>query len=208
VLFANMKMPYTEALLNSIPKLDDPATPGSTPSRPPAGPRQPAEGLPLRPALLVRQDRCLEEEPPLTVAEHPEHFYACWYPVGSRPVHRRTQPTTRQRRKGRKPTDGRHRQGTPPRDDHDVLLRVEDLVVEFPVGRTGLKVHAVSGISFDVLRGETLGLVGESRLRQEHHRQGAHAAAAPHQRLGRVRGHRAHLAVRRPDARRPAPACR
>src|SRR6187431_227568 len=48
------------------------------------------------------------------------------------------------------------------RDSPDVLLRVEDLVVEFPVGRTGLKVNAVSGISFDVLPGETLGLVGES----------------------------------------------
>ena len=46
--------------------------------------------------------------------------------------------------------------------NENVLLRVEDLVVEFPVGRTGLKVNAVSGISFDVLRGETLGLVGES----------------------------------------------
>src|SRR6478735_6745143 len=48
------------------------------------------------------------------------------------------------------------------RDSPDVLLRVEDLVVEFPVGRTGLKVNAVTGISFDVLHGETLGLVGES----------------------------------------------
>ena len=48
------------------------------------------------------------------------------------------------------------------RDDRETLLRVEDLVVEFPVGRTGLKVNAVSGISFDVLPGETLGLVGES----------------------------------------------
>ncbi|MFM7046113.1 MAG: ATP-binding cassette domain-containing protein, partial [Ilumatobacteraceae bacterium] len=48
------------------------------------------------------------------------------------------------------------------RSGDGVLLRVEDLVVEFPVGRTGLKVNAVSGISFDVLRGETLGLVGES----------------------------------------------
>ena len=48
------------------------------------------------------------------------------------------------------------------REDGDVLLRVEDLVVEFPVGRTGLKVNAVSGISLDVLRGETLGVVGES----------------------------------------------
>ncbi len=47
------------------------------------------------------------------------------------------------------------------REDGDVLLRVEDLVVEFPVGHTGLKVHAVSGISFDVRRGETLGVVGE-----------------------------------------------
>src|SRR6186713_3305464 len=48
------------------------------------------------------------------------------------------------------------------RDPKDALLRVENLVVEFPVGRTGLKVNAVSGISLDVLKGETLGLVGES----------------------------------------------
>ena len=48
------------------------------------------------------------------------------------------------------------------RSASDALLRVENLVVEFPVGRTGLKVNAVSGISLDVLRGETLGLVGES----------------------------------------------
>jgi len=44
----------------------------------------------------------------------------------------------------------------------DSLLSVRDLVVEFPVGRTGLKVNAVSGISFDVAKGETLGIVGES----------------------------------------------
>ena len=47
-------------------------------------------------------------------------------------------------------------------DQGDALLRVDELVVEFPVGRTGLKVQAVSGISFDVLPGETLGVVGES----------------------------------------------
>src|SRR3954453_17198426 len=52
--------------------------------------------------------------------------------------------------------------GTAHLRDGDALLRVENLVVQFPVGRTGLKVNAVSGISLDVLRGETLGLVGES----------------------------------------------
>jgi len=41
------------------------------------------------------------------------------------------------------------------------LLTVRDLVVEFPAG-PGKRVHAVSGVSFDVFRGETLGLVGES----------------------------------------------
>jgi peptide/nickel transport system ATP-binding protein len=42
------------------------------------------------------------------------------------------------------------------------VLRAEELVQEFRIGRKGLKVHAVSGISIDVLEGETVGLVGES----------------------------------------------
>jgi len=44
----------------------------------------------------------------------------------------------------------------------DLALTVSHLTVEFPVGRTGLKVQAVTDVSFDVRRGETLGLVGES----------------------------------------------
>ncbi len=47
------------------------------------------------------------------------------------------------------------------REPGDALLRVEHLVVEYPIGR-GRRVHAVSDVSFDLLRGETLGLVGES----------------------------------------------
>src|SRR5688572_28864938 len=43
----------------------------------------------------------------------------------------------------------------------EALLRVEHLVVEFPIDRRR-RVHAVSDVSFDVLAGETLGLVGES----------------------------------------------
>jgi peptide/nickel transport system ATP-binding protein len=47
------------------------------------------------------------------------------------------------------------------RDPSAAVVRVEDLVVEFPAGQ-GRVVHAVSGISLDVVEGETLGLVGES----------------------------------------------
>jgi peptide/nickel transport system ATP-binding protein len=47
------------------------------------------------------------------------------------------------------------------RDRDDVVLRVENLTVEFPTRRGG-RVHAVSDVSFDVAEGETLGLVGES----------------------------------------------
>jgi peptide/nickel transport system ATP-binding protein len=47
------------------------------------------------------------------------------------------------------------------RDRDDIILSVENLVVTFNLGRAG-RVQAVSDISFDVARGETLGLVGES----------------------------------------------
>jgi oligopeptide/dipeptide ABC transporter ATP-binding protein len=48
------------------------------------------------------------------------------------------------------------------RDRDDLILRIENMVVEFPVGNTGAKVHAVSDVSLDLAQGETLGVVGES----------------------------------------------
>lgn len=47
------------------------------------------------------------------------------------------------------------------RSSEEVLLRVEDLTVEFRAGRRQV-VHAVSGLSLDLVHGETLSLVGES----------------------------------------------
>jgi oligopeptide/dipeptide ABC transporter ATP-binding protein len=83
-LFANMKMPYTEALLQSIPKLDQPshtrlqAISGRPPDlvSPPVGCRFAAR-------CLYAQDRCLDEQPPLMEADTPGHLYRCWYPVGT-----------------------------------------------------------------------------------------------------------------------------
>ena len=48
------------------------------------------------------------------------------------------------------------------------LVEVEDLTIRYPAGRSGfwgqtlLEVHAVDDVTFDIERGETLGLVGES----------------------------------------------
>jgi peptide/nickel transport system ATP-binding protein len=46
-------------------------------------------------------------------------------------------------------------------NENEIILEVQDLVVEFDAGRRR-KVHAVSGVSFRLVKGETLGLVGES----------------------------------------------
>src|SRR3982751_3646508 len=47
-------------------------------------------------------------------------------------------------------------------DKPSALVRVRDLVKHFPVENSDDVVRAVDGVSFEILRGETLGLVGES----------------------------------------------
>jgi oligopeptide/dipeptide ABC transporter ATP-binding protein len=82
-LFRQTRMPYTEALLRSIPKL---ANASHTrlqviPGRPPDLAATPA-GCPFAPRCPYAQDRCRAEAPPLRSAG-PDHVFACWIPVGS-----------------------------------------------------------------------------------------------------------------------------
>jgi peptide/nickel transport system ATP-binding protein len=85
----------------------------------------------------------------------------------------------------------------------DALLRVDELVVEFH-SAGGKRVHAVSGISLDLLDGETLGLVGESGCGKS--TTGRAIMQLPPPTSGRVRFERAELtALSGNDLRRIRP---
>lgn len=82
-LFFNMRMPYTRALMNSIPRLENPphTTLNSINGQPPnliAPPR----GCCFAPRCSRVQARCFEAEPPLASDSRADHFFACWYPFG------------------------------------------------------------------------------------------------------------------------------
>jgi peptide/nickel transport system ATP-binding protein len=83
-LFADMKMPYTKALMRSIPKLSEPSHTrlAAIPGRPPDLVSPPV-GCRFAPRCAHARPRCTQEEPPLVATDDPSHLYACWYPVGS-----------------------------------------------------------------------------------------------------------------------------
>ncbi len=87
------------------------------------------------------------------------------------------------------------------RDDPQVIIAVEDLVVEFPAKR-GKVVHAVSGISIDLLQGETLGIVGESGCGKT--TLGRTIMALEHPKAGSVKLHGIELVGARGDELRVA----
>jgi len=85
-LFANVRMPYTEALLRSIPMLDEPrrARLQVIPGRPPNLADVPP-GCRFAPRCPYAQPRCHAQAPPL-VESSPGHAFRCWYPVGTGPA--------------------------------------------------------------------------------------------------------------------------
>jgi peptide/nickel transport system ATP-binding protein len=83
-LFAQMRMPYTEGLLKSIPKLEQPSHSRMQiiGGRPPDL-VSPPPGCKFAPRCPYAQEKCHVDEPPLVEAETPGHYYKCWYPVGT-----------------------------------------------------------------------------------------------------------------------------
>jgi len=84
VLFTDMKMPYTEALLQSIPKIGDKSHTRLRVigGRPPSLIDPPA-GCPFAARCPYVQEKCRAEDPPLLPASTPGHEFRCWFPVGT-----------------------------------------------------------------------------------------------------------------------------
>ena len=84
-LFKAMRMPYTEALLATIPKLDTPPhTPFAAISGRPPDPIRRSPGCAFAPRCRYRAEHCEEQTPDLTTMDAVGHQHACWYPIGSR----------------------------------------------------------------------------------------------------------------------------
>lgn len=83
-LFTNMRMPYTEALFESIPKIEYPSHTrlAIIPGRPPDM-VDPPRGCKFAARCRYVQPECLESEPDLTVGVDDGHLYRCFFPVGT-----------------------------------------------------------------------------------------------------------------------------
>jgi peptide/nickel transport system ATP-binding protein len=145
--------PYTRALLRSLPESGVPGAPlrsisGTVPSllRPPTGCR-------FRSRCDMSRERCAEPPPFLDSADRRGHGAACWYAQQI--------PTENAIEELRAAARG------PARTPAHVLVGIAGAEVRFPVGknwrgRPAMTVHALNGIDLDILRGETLAIVGES----------------------------------------------
>ncbi|MGH9193923.1 MAG: ABC transporter ATP-binding protein [Acidimicrobiales bacterium] len=83
-LFAKMRMPYTAALVESIPRLENAShTRLNVIAGRPPDLIDPPRGCRFAPRCPYAQDRCRAEQPPLIESDEPGHVYRCWYPVGT-----------------------------------------------------------------------------------------------------------------------------
>jgi peptide/nickel transport system ATP-binding protein len=83
-LFANMRMPYTQALLAALPKIDSaPHTPLPAIAGRPPDPTRPLPGCSFAPRCRYADELCHGTKPELADPDHAGSLFACWHPLGA-----------------------------------------------------------------------------------------------------------------------------
>lgn len=169
-LFHRPLHPYTQGLLDSVPKLGqikaDAALQGIQGQIPPLGKRP--GGCVFSPRCPLAIDIC-QQRPPLYVAGS-GRLSRChrWEEIAAGKVSARQEQEagSRVESSGRRANDGR-----PAAGELEEVLEVKDLSVHFNLGRSlaetlagqpARKVRALNEVSLVISRGKTIGLVGES----------------------------------------------
>jgi len=149
-LFSGMRHPYTQALLASMPSMENTSKHrlASIAGMPPNLSNE-IVGCRFAPRCSHATDQCRQNEPPLSGVDH---VFACFNPVdGPAPVVVRSSVDATAQ----------------PVKTRPEILRAKGIVKEFPIKRGVIRhkvgaVHAVSDVTFSLYQGETFGLVGES----------------------------------------------
>ncbi|MEI6709791.1 MAG: ABC transporter ATP-binding protein [Actinomycetota bacterium] len=149
-IFAEMRHPYTQALMNAVPKLEDVSYRLHSISGLPPDLSQEIVGCRFAPRCAFATDKCRSSEP--EIEGQAEHEFACFHPV-----------------KG----VGKDDKVRVKNAQHDIsstttLLEITNLEKLYPVRGSGVirrkvgNVNAISDISLTLVEGESYGLVGES----------------------------------------------
>ena len=158
-LLSDPRHPYTWALINSVPRIDEArATDRRLPTiegQPPDPSRQLA-GCRFEPRCPFRVGACASHPQLLDIGEGRKT--RCWVTQ---------EGGTLPQKAPRSPTVPAAAAPRPVERSEEPMLALRNVVKRFPLPKQGFfqaqrAVHAVDDVSFDVFRGETVGLVGES----------------------------------------------
>jgi len=162
-IFHHSRMPYTIGLLGSVPRADSQQKQplAAIEGNPPSMLTEP-RGCAFAPRCPLVVDACLSDEPSLTATDVDGHHSACIRSADiatEKLTHRNIFPV------------GRVHDSTfnnSHRSQCSTVLKLSNVKQHYPLfegavfrRRVGT-VHAVDGVDFDIKKGETLGLVGES----------------------------------------------